>query len=123
MGAENALVISSDDISKKSYIEFFETYGCQWYSGHKDEAIILDEHTQVGVCLMDSSYSEMFDKGDQSEFEVALGAKPKSYFEVNRTKADDPDDLYLVVAREMAKKWRVAVYDIQEKMIPYDALV
>ena len=123
MSAENALIISSEEISKESYVEFFESLNCHWYSGHKNEAIISDEYTQVGVCLMDQSYIEMFDKDDLQEFESSLGGAPKTFFEVNRTKQNDPYDLYMVVARRMAKKWPIAVCDTRENMVAYSDLL
>ncbi|WP_163832262.1 hypothetical protein [Spartinivicinus ruber] len=72
---------------------------------------------------MDSSYIEMFDDDDLKKLQNALGAPPKTFFEVNRTKADDPNELYLAVAKKMAKMWPVAVRDTHEKMVPYSELM
>jgi hypothetical protein len=122
MSVENALIVSSAVISKSAFVQFFEALECRWYSGHKDEAIVVDGYTQVGVCLMDEGYAELFQEKDLKEFEVALGAPPRTFFEVSRTRSDDPNKLYLVVARSMAKVWPVAVLDPQDKLVPYEAL-
>lgn len=123
MSAENALIVSSAVISKSAFVEFFEALHCHWYSDHKSEAIVLDEYTQVGVCLMDEGYAALFEEEDLRELEEALGAPPRTFLEVNRPRADDPNDLYLVVAGKMAKVWPIAVLDPQEKLVPYEALV
>ena len=123
MGAPNALIISSCDISQASFIDFFEAYPCRWYSGHKRQAIVNDDHTEVAVCLMENTYSDMFDADELKTFTKALGAEPKTYLEISRTKDTDPNNLYMVVAKAMASRWTIAVHDIHENLVPYRDLI
>lgn len=122
MGSINAIIASSEKISKDEFIEFFESKNCQWYSGHKNQAIVFDDHTQVDVCLMQDDYIEMFTEENLAEFRQALKGHPQTFFEINRTKDKDPNHLYFNVAKMMSELWPIVVQDVYENILTIDEI-